>query len=221
MKKLISYSIWGNTGKYLNGAKANMALARKHYPGWVVRFYHQADMSESVLAPLRDEGAEIVPREYFKNPWFGLYWRFCPMFDDPTIERFTVRDTDAPLSARDADAVKEWIDSGKPFHIMRDNPAHNIEILGGMWGSIPGLIPGFEEKMKSWVATVNGYPDNPMGRYHGTDQDFLRAVVWPAVKDNHIAHGIPYCGNERPFRITNPGDYKVGTYPLPETWGMQ
>lgn len=219
--KIISFSIWGDNDKYLNGAKANIGLAKKHYPGWVVRFYHQADMPEAVLAPLREDGVELVPKGFYKDPWFGLYWRFCPMYDSPQIERFVVRDTDSPLSARDADAVKQWIDSGKPFHIMRDNPAHNIEILGGMWGSVPGLIPNFERALKGWIATVGGDKSNPVGRYHGTDQEFLKACVWPAVKDNHIAHGIKYLGNEIPFRVTNPCNFKVGTYPTVETWGQQ
>jgi hypothetical protein len=220
-KRLISYSIWGNQNKYLVGAMKNIELARKHYPGWVVRFYYQADMDPELINRLKLAGAEVRPKGYFKDPWIGLYWRFCPMYDDESIERFIVRDTDSPISAREADAVHEWIASGMPFHIMRDNTAHNIEILGGMWGSISGIVPNFEAHLKAWIATVNGDRKNPMGRYHGTDQDFLRVFVWPVVKNKHIAHGIKYLGNEHPFRIINPGNYKVGTYPDAETWGQQ
>lgn len=221
LKRVISMSVWGNEARYIVGAIKNVALAAKHYPGWVVRFYYQADMPGQLVKSLEDTGAEIVPKCFFTDQWFGLYWRFCPMYDDPSIERFVVRDTDSPLSARDGDAVLEWIESGKPFHIMRDNTAHNIEILGGMWGSIAGLIPNFEKNLKAWMATVKGDHQNPRGRYHGTDQDFLKVFVWPHVKGNHLAHGIRYIGGERPFRVTNPGNYKVGTYPSAETWGMQ
>lgn len=222
MKRVVSMSVWGNDQKYISGALKNVALAAKHYPGWTLRFYHQADMSADIIKTLTDTGAEMRPKCFFTDPWFGLYWRFCPMYDDPKIERFIVRDTDSPLSEREADAVAEWIESKKPFHIMRDNTAHNIEILGGMWGSVAGLLPGFEKNLKAWMATVKGDRKNPSGRYHGTDQDFLKVFVWPHVKNNHIAHGIRFIGGERPFRVHNPGGFKVGTYPPDdETWELQ
>lgn len=133
------------------------------------------------------------------------------MYDDPEIERFIVRDTDARLSGREADAVEEWIESGIPFHVMRDNAAHNVPILGGMWGSIPGLIPDFANKIRGWMQTIQGNKDNPRGRYHDTDQQFLWNVVWPVVRNNCLAHGINLFGWEKPFRVINADEYKVGT----------
>ena len=32
------------------------------------------------------------------------------------------------------EAVEEWLNSNKKFHIMRDHPDHGTEILGGTWG---------------------------------------------------------------------------------------
>ena len=32
------------------------------------------------------------------------------------------------------DAVNEFLNSSKLVHVMRDNPYHNVPILGGMWG---------------------------------------------------------------------------------------
>jgi hypothetical protein len=215
MKKIISFSIWGKDDKYINGALRNVKLARQFYPNWVPRFYYQSDMSavsEDFIQSLKNIGSEVIPKPFYKNPWFGLYWRFCPMYDDPQIERFIVRDTDSKLSEREAVAVQEWIASGKPFHIMRDNTAHNVPILGGMWGAVPGCVPNFAENIRKWMQTVQGHKENPMGRYHGTDQEFLWKFVWPVIKDNHIAHGIKYLGNELPFKVKNPDGYKVGTY---------
>lgn len=211
MKKIISYSIWGDKPMYLEGALYNIELAKKFYPGWKVRFYYQSDMPNHFVTQLKLTGAECIPKQFYRDTWFGLYWRFCPMYDDPQVERFIVRDTDAKLSAREADAVQQWIESRKPFHIMRDNKEHNIEILGGMWGAIPGCIPDFDHNIRRWMQTVQGDPRNPRGRFHGTDQDFLKFHAWPIIKDNHIAHGIKYYKNELPFRIENPDGYKVGT----------
>ena len=38
------------------------------------------------------------------------------------------------LTAREEAAVSEWLESGFPFHSMRDHRQHGTEILGGMWG---------------------------------------------------------------------------------------
>jgi hypothetical protein len=211
MKKIISYSIWGDSPMYLDGALNNIRLADKFYPGWTVRFYYQDNMPSKLLLQLKNAGAELKPKPFYRDAWFGLYWRFCPMYDDRDIERFIVRDTDAKISAREADAVQQWIESKKPFHIMRDNREHNIEILGGMWGAVPGCVPDFAVNIRRWMQTVHGDTKNPRGRFHGTDQDFLKVFVWPYIKDNHIAHGIKYYKNEIPFRVENPDGYKVGT----------
>lgn len=211
-KKVISFSIWGSDSSYWEGAFKNIDLAHKLYPGWIVRFYHDSTMPMADRQRfLRRLGVELIPKQYYRDPWFGLYWRFCPMYDDQTIERFVVRDTDARISPREVDAVNEWIESGKPFHIMRDNTAHNIPILGGMWGAIPGCIPKFADNIRRWMHNVKGDPKNTRGQFHGTDQDFLGQYAWPHIKNNHIAHGIKYLGNERPFRVENPDGYKVGT----------
>ena len=47
-----------------------------------------------------------------------------------------VRDGDSRLLPREREAVGEWIKSPKGFHIMRDNPNHSTEILGGTWYEI-------------------------------------------------------------------------------------
>ena len=211
MKRIISFSIWGDSPKYIDGALKNIELAKIFYPGWIVRFYYQDDMDRNLIGFIKTHGVEMRPKPFYRDNWFGLYWRFCPMYDDRNIERFIVRDTDAKLNAREADAVQQWIESKKPFHIMRDNKEHNIEILGGMWGAIPGCIPDFDHNIRRWMQTVQGDRKNPRGQFHGTDQDFLKFHAWPHIKDNHIAHGIPYYKNELPFRVENPDGYKVGT----------
>jgi hypothetical protein len=141
-----------------------------------------------------------------------LYWRFEPMYDDPTIERFIVRDSDSRINGREADAVQEWIDSDLPFHIMRDNPAHNIEIMGGMWGAVPGIIPEFRQMMAQWVEELKPNPDNPKGLFHGTDQMFLCQHIWPYIRGCHLAHDehFQYTGRERPFRVKLKRDGYVG-----------
>jgi hypothetical protein len=210
MKKIISFSIWGSNSNYTDGLLVNIELAKIHYPGWIVRVYYQSDMPDGYIFCLKSAGAEVIPMPYFRQEFFGAFWRFNPI-NALDVERFIVRDADARLSIREADAVQEWIESGKPFHIMRDHPQHNIQILAGMWGAVPGCIPNFSENMRNFIETVKPYTGNPRGPYHGIDQDFLAKHAWPHIKDNHIAHGIPYYKNELPFRVDNPDGYRIGT----------
>ena len=65
---------------------------------------------------------------------FGMLWRFLPVLD-PSVDVMVSRDLDSRLTTREQAAVQEWINTGLAFHVMRDNPFHGTEILGGMWGA--------------------------------------------------------------------------------------
>jgi hypothetical protein len=45
----------------------------------------------------------------------GMFWRFL-VADDPSVDRFIVRDADSRLNPRDALAVAEWVRSGTALH---------------------------------------------------------------------------------------------------------
>jgi hypothetical protein len=211
MKRVISFSLWGDNPGYCIGAVENAKRAPNFYPGWVCRFYCDTKVPEEYVKQLLDLGCEVYKRpESIDN--IGLYWRFEPMFDDPDIERFIVRDTDSRLNGRESEAVYEWIESDLPFHIIRDNPGHNIEICGGLWGSKARVIPEFPILMKAWLETLVPDPKNPRGIYHGTDQIFLCKYIWPFVKNCHMAHDeyFHYTGRERPFKTKLRRDGYVG-----------
>ena len=64
-----------------------------------------------------------------------MLWRFIPMID-PTVAVMASRDLDSRLTSRETAAVNQWLEETRfPFHVMRDNPHHGTEILGGMWGA--------------------------------------------------------------------------------------
>lgn len=210
-KHLISFSVWGNNPGYVRGAVENAKLQPIIYPGWKCRFYCDSKVPADSVKELMDLGSEVVMKPDSVD-FSGLYWRFEPMFDDPTIDRFIVRDTDSRLNVREADAVQEWIESDLPFHIMRDNPAHNIEIMGGMWGSKAGIIPEFYQLYRQWMFDLKPDMQNPRGKFHGSDQAFLCQMIWPYIMACHIAHDErhSYTGHEKPFRVELNRDGYVG-----------
>ena len=210
-KKIVSFSLWGSNEGYCQGAIENAELAPKIYPGWTCRFYVDPIVPRKVVTRLLDLGAEIVYREESIDN-LGLYWRFGPMFDDKMVDRFIVRDTDSRLNVREAQAVKEWEDSGMLFHIIRDNNEHNIKILGGTWGSKAGIIPHFKMLMDSWISGIQPDIRNPRGIYHGTDQIFLSTIIWPFIENCHIAHDnyFKFTGREKPLTVKLKRDGYIG-----------
>ena len=86
------------------------------------------------------------------------------------------RDLDDRLSHRKADAVKEWLDSNKMFHVMRDHPGHHITVLAGMWGIKLNQNSVREAWKTSWDKAMNE-PLMKANATYGADQRFLRKYV--------------------------------------------
>lgn len=183
MKRVISFSLWGDNPRYTVGALKNIQLAEKHYPGWICRFYVGTSVPVDILDKLRAK-AEVIDMKV-PGDWRGMLWRFTAIADED-VEAMICRDTDSRLSMREALAVEEWLASDKLFHIMKDHPYHNIPIPGGMWGARGDALP----QIRQWVfsATVSN-------RWQ-CDQDWLARHIWPFVRSNHMFHG-EVCGGKK------------------------
>ena len=176
MKKIISFSLWGDNPKYTIGAIKNLKLAKIIYPDWVCRFYTSKDVPKKIIEELSKNGAEIISKND-TGSWNGLFWRFLPA-SDPEVDVFICRDTDSRLSIREKAAVDEWLNSELNFHIMRDHVYHYHEIMGGMWGAKKGAIP----EMKHLIQVFQSSDKK------GTDQDFLKKFIYPKIKKSLLVH---------------------------------
>ena len=125
--------MWGNNPKYTIGAIKNAQLLNTIYPGWIAWFYCGNSVPEEIVEYLNSSENCEVFRMNEPGNWMGTFWRFYPA----SIEEVDVmlsRDCDSRLNKREKLAVDEWLKSDKNFHIMRDHPWHNTEILAGLWG---------------------------------------------------------------------------------------
>jgi len=212
MKKIISFAIWGKNPKYTLSAFKNIELANEFYPGWTCRFY----VDESVPIEIRNDLEKVSELKLMpkSDGHYGMFWRFLPL-DDLEVERFIVRDTDSRLSIREREAVREWEESGKCFHTMRDHYWHNVvPICGAMWGATKDFHPGYEVLLKRWLS-LNGHRifSHPRGKYFFSDQSFLAEAIWPLIINKHIAHESvvsTYPGDKRKFPIANPDGMFIG-----------
>ena len=192
MKKVIAYSLWVDDPMYWVGAVKNIELCKIYYPGWVSRFYIDKRSKTELIETIKGDNVEVILVDS-KDSFHGMFWRFWAS-EDTDVDIFLSRDCDSRISEREVNAVNEWLESDKDFHIMRDHPYHTVPILGGMWGSRNGLMRkiGIIKLIESW---------NQFQR-KGIDQDFLGKCVYPLIINTAMEHsefGLNFGGETKLF----------------------
>jgi hypothetical protein len=176
MKKIISFSLWGNIPKYTVGAIRNAEISGMIYPGWICRFYVGKSTAKEIVDSLRTIGSEVIEMSE-QGDWRGTVWRFFAAAD-ADVDIVIFRDIDSRVSMREKSAVDDWLRSDKSFHIMRDHPCHTTKIVAGMWGVRHGKLRHIRELIDGWA----------MKDYWQADQDFLRECVYPLAKSDCYVH---------------------------------
>lgn len=201
MKKIISYSLWGDSKKYCEGAIINAKMAQEYYKDWLCRFYIDRNISsttEYYVNLLRK-----MPNVELKNPPNTIsekkyLWRFLPI-NDEDVSIMICRDTDGRITQREVDAVKEWEKSNYTFHFMRDHPHHRFLVMAGMWG--------MKKINFNMLNEIENYCENKIQDYYDSngnkqskldDQFFLRDKLYPLSGNNRVIHDefIKYEGEE-------------------------
>lgn len=207
MKKVISYSLWGNNPTYNIGAIKNAELAKIYYPDFECWFYiHEESVPKETIEQLKTfDNVNIIFKNGDLTKCKPMMWRF-EAIDDSDVEIMMSRDTDTRFLLREQLAVIQWLQSNKIFHIMRDHPHHNFVILGGMFGT--RKIP----EIPSWKTIMDKYIQNNVRMY---DQDFLRNTIYHVIVNNSIIHATFHKleNHSINFPIEYDSDYKfVGEY---------
>ena len=189
---VISYALWGDDPKWVEGLEANVALAREFYPGWEVSVCCSPGWLDK---PLPDGCWKVR----CQTDGWGLL--FSRMFVSAGDRTWLIRDLDSRITKREADAVAEWLDGPMAYHSMHDHEAHFWPLMGGMWGGRKP-IQGLFRAMVEWPAK-GGYMD---------DQRFLAKRVFPAIQDEVCHHSsIPLPWSWLPFQTpVADGEQHVG-----------
>lgn len=202
MDRLISFSLYGDDPKYAEGLRANIDLARKHYPGWKVIVW--SDNLERDCAECADRVIACGP----SIDQSGMLWRLYAN-DLMDMDVVIFRDADSRLNEREAGAVDMWIKSGFAAHSMHDHRHHRIHpYMGGMWGVRSAQIHDMKGLVEGWISKR----DNPTIRW-GTDQDFLAQVIAPALSAStlhHTSYVLPWTGVTAQFDVELPDGRFVG-----------
>lgn len=178
-QNVISYTLFGDNPRYCESAIMCVQVAAELFPQWRCRIYLDDSVPQDVQQRLREVGAQVI--DMTGQPGVHpLMWRFL-VADDPTVERFLIRDADSLLSEREQAAVEEWLQSPYWFHHMRDYFSHTELILAGLWGGVRGVLPPLQPLMQSWLSRQEN-----VTRF--ADQIFLRENVWPIMRQSVLTH---------------------------------
>lgn len=172
----VSFSVYGNSPKYLLGAIRNAQFIKKVMTDWTPIFFLDNNIPESFAKELCAEGAIVRTRtaDWHEN---GMFWRFRAFFEE-NANRVLIRDCDSRISQRELLAIDLWLKSGKSAHIIRDHPLHQSLIMGGMWGAKTNLLKdlGVWDRIRLF------------GVQRGEDQNFLNAYIYPILVSDALIH---------------------------------
>ncbi len=197
MKKVISFSLWGDNPKYCVGALRNAEIFDKFYPDWECRFYVHASVSEDILSKINSiSNTEIITVDQ-EPSWQSMFWRFLPVIDEE-VDVFICRDCDSRLNQREMHAVQQWERSDKTVHIMRDHPYHGYAMLGGMIGFKKEVFQILKKCLSQF---------KPSNEY-GTDYNFFASILHPAVISTSMIHDEFF--DKKPFPTKREKDQFVG-----------
>lgn len=215
-KKVISFSLWGDSKLYCQGAVDNVAEAKEHYPDWVCRFYVAKNCP--AIPALAETGSEVILMDenllsidrnnetriwHWQTDHAAMMWRFMAM-SDVDVDYVIFRDTDSRVNSREAAAVQEWIDSGLWSHRMHENAGHwNAPVMGGMWGVRGGLFPDIVPLIARFISKYQVYSQP----WIFSDLIFIREVLWSRLQFSCMGHGF---GHPKPFPKHSP--MKYGSY---------
>lgn len=207
--KLISFTLYGENPKYITGMFKNIALQKQFYPDWNIIIYHDNSLNQDTLDKLSED---CILKNVENCGISAAAWRF--LAHDENCERFIVRDSDSRISERESLAVKEWEESNKTLHIMRDHPHHGYAILGGMWGmkkdpstSMKELILSYQEKEYQNKDATNRH------FWIMKDMHFLRDVIY-----SHLAKpktSIIHAATDYMNRVSWSNEYWATDFPSP------
>jgi hypothetical protein len=208
--KVIAFSLWGDDKLYCQGAIDNIECAKEHYPGWKCRFYTARNCP--AFNDLVELDCEVIEMPYdcdaidrTQDDWHmdinnqAMLWRFLAL-DDPEVEVTIFRDCDSRVGARDARAVQEWLNSGKPMHRMHECKQHwNAQVMGGMWGMRNMYIAGVQQSIAQYLQVYRQIRNEP---WIFVDLWWIMDVVWPNFGIEHcMGHGY---GHPNPFTVDGP-----------------
>lgn len=178
-KRIVCYAIFGHREFYWPHFPALVRAHHTLFKGWEMRVYTDSSIFSARAMMLRAYAkaglVNVIHHEENKGHCRSMLWRCLPIWDE-NVDYVLSRDVDSLPTIKDRRSVEQFIQSGATLHVVNDNPAHTVPVMGGMCGF---NAPKFREKtgIKDWNDFVSRRTDldATMG---GTDQILLYFEAW-------------------------------------------
>ena len=185
---IIAYSLYGSGEMYTHGAIMNAEMCRFIYPGFIPRFYVDFTVPHAVKCRLFELGSELVERPKSQGA-SGMLWRLEALAESG-VDFVLIRDADSRLSRRDRWFFDQWVESGLPWHLVRDHPHHKNEVILSMFNSrkpiaVPALPYALEQP-------------------YNIDERFFAAEVVPLLAEGLAVHDSCDSGPMLPGEVRLP-----------------
>ena len=186
MRKVISYSLWGDNKLYNYGIYENALLLNKIFPEWYMVVYYTKTAIGKVIDEIKKiKNIKCILVDIQNHPRNSML-RFLAGFDKKN-DVVIFRDADSRLIQRDADAVKEWLDNtNKSIHIIRDKETHR-KICAGLWGVRNRIMCN-----KDIISKYHEY-FNQVDSKWTIDEKFLNQVIYPKYINDATIHAEFNC----------------------------
>ena len=189
--KVVSFVLWGDNPLYTLGAIQNCKDVSTMYPGWESWVYVCGKIPSDILHKLKQVATRVVHVMDLGN-CKNTFWRYSPVLDK-SVKVFTSRDCDSRITQRECSLVKQWEESKKDLHIIRDHIGHTSPILGGMfsmhqgylWYSLGTLMKRFIGGEELLDSEIMKYLGNGL---YGYDELALERHIYPLSKGKRLSH---------------------------------
>jgi hypothetical protein len=186
-RNVVSFSLFGQEPGYCECAVLNAVEMPRIYPGWEMWVFHDESVPESILDRLKRLGVTTAKAKDWRiEHWPGTFWRFAAALV-PNANAVIFRDADSVVSLREQKLVSQWLESSKPFHVIRDWYSHTDLILAGLWGAYAPFICNIDRWVESYIKDRNLHPTH-------ADQQFLAQYVWPRIRNYTLIHDSVHDG---------------------------
>jgi len=186
MKNVISYCLFeshlNNMHFYYSYAIPALCAARCWFPDWEIRVHHDSYIEQELLNISKNLDIKLVKCEDDRPLCENMLWRLKPLWDE-NVNFVICRDLDSVITPRERYAVQEFINLDGTCHNLAELPQHNTCLMGGLCG-----FSGKEFRKNFKNISWNNLIASHKLTVKGSDQTFLRDIIWPKMNSNSVEH---------------------------------
>lgn len=184
----VSYCLYGDYARYSAGLFQSLDIL--HNNGFNVCVSIDDSAPIELIETLQNAGCQIIPYQH-QSTSQGMFERIKVYNHLSDYDVIFVRDADSIIFAHEIQFMHEFINSKFKLHVIRSHPAHDMPVMGGLFGYKPEVSTYLENSLVKKI--FNKLKER--SRY-GLDQTFLMFVYQKFFKDTMVHSTGNYIPNE-------------------------